>query len=111
MRMDSKINAQDNVRIGTRTDPLPRRPLGRTGSEVTILGLGGEGILRTHRRTAKAVQVINRALDLGITYCDTAPAYDSMRDYPPAAMLFPYTTLFVFGFARAGRFGAGVLPS
>jgi hypothetical protein len=27
---------------------IPKRRLGKTGVEVTILGLGGEGILRTH---------------------------------------------------------------
>lgn len=26
---------------------LAKRPLGKTGAEVTILGMGGEGILRT----------------------------------------------------------------
>ena len=27
---------------------IPKRILGSTGQEVTILGLGGEGMLRTH---------------------------------------------------------------
>src|SRR5262249_15829564 len=61
--------------------PIPRRPLGRTGGEVTLFGLGGEGVLRTHGRTAEAVRVIQRALDQGVTYCDTAPAYASSLDY------------------------------
>jgi aryl-alcohol dehydrogenase-like predicted oxidoreductase len=60
--------------------------LGRTGQEVTLLGLGGEGVLRTHGRTAEAVAVIDRALDRGITYCDTAPAYSSSQDYYGAAL-------------------------
>ncbi|MBT1071192.1 hypothetical protein [Pelotalea chapellei] len=29
---------------------IPRRKLGRTGEEVTIIGLGGEGILRILER-------------------------------------------------------------
>lgn len=65
---------------------LPSRPLGRTGRMISIFGLGGEGILRTHNETDKAVKVIQRALDLGVTYCDTAPAYASSRDYYGAAL-------------------------
>src|SRR4051812_41530617 len=66
--------------------PLPRRPLGRTGREVTLFGLGGEGVLRTHGRTAEAVRVIERALDQGVNYFDTAPAYASSMDYYGAAL-------------------------
>src|SRR5437016_4559846 len=80
------MNSADNLRGGTSIDALPSRPLGRIGKEVSILGLGGEGILRTHGETARAIRVIRRALDLGITYCDTAPAYASSRDYYGAAL-------------------------
>src|SRR5438046_10247878 len=80
------MNSADNLRGGTSIDALPSRPLGRIGKEVSILGLGGEGILRTHGETARAIRVIHRALDLGITYCDTAPAYASSRDYYGAAL-------------------------
>jgi aryl-alcohol dehydrogenase-like predicted oxidoreductase len=66
--------------------PLPRRALGRTGVEVTLFGLGGEGVLRTHGRTAEAVRVIEKALDQGVNYCDTAPAYASSMDYYGAAL-------------------------
>jgi predicted aldo/keto reductase-like oxidoreductase len=65
---------------------LPRRPLGRTGYDVTLFALGGEGVLRTHGRTAEAVKVIHRALDQGVNYCDTAPAYASSMDYYGAAL-------------------------
>lgn len=65
---------------------IPTRTLGRTGEQVTILGLGGEGILRTHGFEREAAAVINRALDLGITYFDTAPAYSSSRDYLGATL-------------------------
>lgn len=68
------------------TTPLPTRPLGRTRREVTLFGLGGEGVLRTHGREAEAVRVIQRALDQGVTYCDTAPAYAGSMDYYGAAL-------------------------
>jgi aryl-alcohol dehydrogenase-like predicted oxidoreductase len=60
---------------------IPKRQLGRTGVEVTILGLGGEGILRTHGFEREAYALINRALDLGITYCESARAYDGSESY------------------------------
>jgi predicted aldo/keto reductase-like oxidoreductase len=82
----SGMKSEHSVHVATSSDALPSRLLGRTGQEVSILGLGGEGILRTHGETAKAVEVIHRALDLGITYCDTAPAYASSRDYYGAAL-------------------------
>ena len=70
----------------TATAPLPTRPLGRTGRDVTLFGLGGEGVLRTWNRTSEAVAVIQRALDQGVNYCDTAPAYASSMDYYGAAL-------------------------
>jgi predicted aldo/keto reductase-like oxidoreductase len=66
--------------------PLPRRVLGKTGREVSLFGLGGEGVLRTHGRSSEAVAVVHRALDEGVTYCDTAPAYSSSQDYYGAAL-------------------------
>jgi aryl-alcohol dehydrogenase-like predicted oxidoreductase len=66
--------------------PHPTRPLGRTGEHVTLFGLGGEGVLRTWNRTSEAVAVIHRALDRGVNYCDTAPAYAGSLDYYGAAL-------------------------
>jgi len=60
---------------------LPKRPLGKTGAEISILGLGGEGILRTYDEEEKAVPLIRRALDLGITYFESARAYASSESY------------------------------
>jgi len=60
---------------------LPKRPLGKTGVEVTILGLGGEGILRTFGQEKEAVALIRRAIDLGITYFESARAYSGSESY------------------------------
>jgi aryl-alcohol dehydrogenase-like predicted oxidoreductase len=60
---------------------MPVRRLGKTGVEVTVLGLGGEGILRTYGREKEAGRLINRALDLGITYCESARAYSGSESY------------------------------
>lgn len=66
--------------------PVPKRALGKTGHQATLFALGGEGVLRTHGRMAEAVAVIHRAVELGVNYCDTAPAYSSSMDYYGAAL-------------------------
>ena len=45
--------------------PIPLRKLGKTEEQVTIMGLGGEGVLRTYGREKEAYDLINRAIDLG----------------------------------------------
>jgi diketogulonate reductase-like aldo/keto reductase len=60
---------------------MTMRELGRTGAKVEAVSLGGEGILRTHGRSAAAVPMIEAALRDGVRYCDTAPAYDGSQGY------------------------------
>jgi aryl-alcohol dehydrogenase-like predicted oxidoreductase len=60
---------------------IPTRILGRTGQLVTRLGLGGEGVLRTFGHDKDAYALVNRALDLGITYCESARAYSGSEAY------------------------------
>ena len=60
---------------------IPKRRLGRTGPDVTIFGLGGEGVLRTFGHEKEAYRLINRALDLGVTYCESARAYSGSESY------------------------------
>jgi predicted aldo/keto reductase-like oxidoreductase len=66
--------------------PIPRRTLGRTGEQITLFGLGGEGVLRTYDEDKAAARVITRALDQGVNYCDTAPAYAGSMDYYGATL-------------------------
>jgi L-galactose dehydrogenase len=53
--------------------------LGRTGLEVSVAGLGCGGHSRLGQATGateeESVQLVRRALDLGVTYVDTARAY------------------------------------
>lgn len=60
---------------------IPKRRLGKTGIDITILGLGGEGVLRTFGREREAYAVINRAIDLGINYFESARAYSDSESY------------------------------
>jgi aryl-alcohol dehydrogenase-like predicted oxidoreductase len=66
---------------GEPTPMLPKRILGKTGVEISCIGLGGEGILRTHRHEREARAVIDRALDLGINYMESARAYNGSEAY------------------------------
>ncbi len=54
---------------------LPRRTLGRTGIEVPILGFGSGSRFLMYKQEEKAVAALNHAIDLGITYVDTAHSY------------------------------------
>lgn len=53
--------------------------LGRTGLQVSVLGLGGGGHSRLGRRTgateAESIALVRRALSLGVTLVDTAESY------------------------------------
>ena len=65
--------------------PLPRRRLGRTGVDVTALALGGvAGMKEAPSAKFDPAALANAALDAGITYFDTAAAYNngqSERNY------------------------------
>src|SRR5436309_3658648 len=54
---------------------LPHRVLGRTGASVSILAFGCGSRFLMYEEEEKALAALNRALDLGITYLDTAYAY------------------------------------
>ena len=57
------------------TATLPSRTLGRTGAKVSILAFGCGSRFLAYKEEDKASQALNRAIDLGITYLDTAYAY------------------------------------
>ncbi len=58
-------------------DPSTRRPLGRSGVEVTQLGLGGATYGSIYREVSErdALDAIDAAWDAGIRYFDTSPWY------------------------------------
>jgi predicted aldo/keto reductase-like oxidoreductase len=56
-------------------DKLPTRVLGKTGVPVSILAFGGGSRFLMYKDEDKALEAVNRALDLGITYMDTAYGY------------------------------------
>jgi len=59
----------------TTKDALPSRTLGRTGAKVSILAFGCGSRFLMYKDEESAQAILNRAMDLGITYFDTAYAY------------------------------------
>ena len=53
---------------------IPKRPLGRTGLEVSALGIGGYH-LGSADSDAEAAQIVNEALDAGVNFFDNAWEY------------------------------------
>ncbi len=74
MAIDTSIAEKEQKPLLT-VDPLPHRVLGKTGERVPILGLGtGPGGMGLEDDAA--VTLYHQAIDLGVTYVDTAPGYD-----------------------------------
>lgn len=57
------------------TKGLPVRALGRTGIKVPILGFGSGSRFLMYKDEDQALAALNRAIDLGIFYIDTAHSY------------------------------------
>jgi predicted aldo/keto reductase-like oxidoreductase len=56
---------------------IPTRVLGRTGARVSILAMGGGSRFLMYKDEERAIEAVHKALDLGITYIDTAQQYGS----------------------------------
>lgn len=62
-----------------QTASMPTRPLGRTGWNASLFSLGGQATLDHEGHEEEAVAIVNRALDLGVNYLDTAQLYGGGR--------------------------------
>lgn len=54
---------------------MPERPLGRTGHNVRLFSLGGQAVIEKPGTQDVSVAIVNRAIDLGVNYLDTAAGY------------------------------------
>ncbi len=54
---------------------MPTRNLGKTGYQVGILSLGGQATIERQGTEKESAAIVDRAIDLGINYIDTAAAY------------------------------------
>ena len=63
-------------------EQMPARNLGRTGYRVGLFSLGGQAAIEQPNNEKVATAIVERALDLGVNYIDTAAFYgggDSQR--------------------------------
>jgi aryl-alcohol dehydrogenase-like predicted oxidoreductase len=56
-------------------EAMPERQLGKTGHQVRLFSLGGEATIKKPGARDEAHAIINRAIDLGVNYIDTAANY------------------------------------
>lgn len=73
---------------------MEKRRLGRTGIEVSVLGLGGLFVSKVGGKSRdEARAVVHRALELGVNYVDTAPSYADSEEtlgYALDGVMKPY---------------------
>ena len=58
--------------------PIPRRALGKTGEQLSIVGFGG--IVVMNETTGEATNIVAEAVDRGVNYFDVAPSYGNAQD-------------------------------
>jgi aryl-alcohol dehydrogenase-like predicted oxidoreductase len=71
------LSKQQSKATSSATQPMPERILGKTQISLPILGLGGAGQTPISKEDgeAEAIALIEKALELGIKYYDTAVIY------------------------------------
>src|SRR5271154_3111059 len=62
----------------TPTNPIARRPLGKTGEHLSIIGFGG--IVVMNEDTTQSKNIVAEAVDRGINYFDVAPSYGNAQE-------------------------------
>jgi predicted aldo/keto reductase-like oxidoreductase len=63
------------IAAAARPAGMAERALGRTGHRVRLFSLGGQATLEKAGTRDESVAIINRAIDLGVNYIDTAAGY------------------------------------
>lgn len=72
------LNTLNTALAASDQPAIPTRPLGSTGVNVSILGLGGHHIGRI-RDDDQSIRLIRRAIDNGVTFLDNAWEYHNGR--------------------------------
>src|SRR5215467_11836724 len=71
--------ASDHAGPRAANHTLPSRTLGRTGAKVSILAFGCGSRFLMYKDEESAAAILNRAIDSGISYLDTAFAYGDVE--------------------------------
>src|SRR3954454_12836688 len=68
---------------------MPMRTLGKTGARVSVLAFGSGSRFLAYKEEDKALDALSKALDLGITYVDTAYGYGNGQSESWVGKLMP----------------------
>lgn len=68
------VNALTAAEVDKKTG-MQTRILGRTGARVSVLAFGAGSRFLAYKDENKALEVLNKAIDMGISYVDTANSY------------------------------------
>jgi aryl-alcohol dehydrogenase-like predicted oxidoreductase len=60
------------------TRPIARRPLGRTGEDLSIIGFGGIVVMNEEQPEAR--NIVAEAVDRGVNYFDVSPDYGNAEE-------------------------------
>ena len=72
------VAASGPLSAKTSTQAIPRRALGRTGRELSIIGFGG--IVVMNEDTAHSASIVSEAVDRGVNYFDVSPSYGNAEE-------------------------------
>ena len=84
-----KARAADSRFHAIPASPLPTRQFGKTGAQVPILTFGSGSRWMMYEQVDQALEVMNRAIDSGIIYLDTAHGYGNGKSETQIGMLMP----------------------
>src|SRR4051794_18083250 len=77
--VDAETPALDPLPMtNTGPDEIPRKPLGRTGVQVSIIGIGG-ATLGQAKTKDEATRIVLEAVDAGVNFMDNAWEYNEHR--------------------------------
>ena len=62
----------------THANPIAKRPLGKTGEKLSIIGFGG--IVVMDETPGASANIVSEAVDRGVNYFDIAPSYGNAQE-------------------------------
>src|SRR3954454_13923206 len=74
--------AADILPVPPQTDELPHRTLGRTGQQVSIVGMGGAHLGKPPDED-ESIRLVRGAIDRGITFMDNSCDYNRGKSEIP----------------------------
>ena len=72
------VAASSQLKAKTPANPIPKRALGRTGEQLSVIAFGG--IVVMNETTGEASNIVAEAVDRGVNYFDVAPSYGNAQE-------------------------------